>query len=330
MSDSPKRPHKAPRVPSGPGPAPHDPMKWTEEEPSTRASETTITAAIPALARQTVRAILTVISGASAGRVHSITDGTTVIGRGREAQVRFDDAGVSRAHARMTPLGGGRYVLEDLESTNGTFVGGQRIERAELESGDRVNIGPHVTVSFSIVDSQAERMAHELYESAVRDTLTRAHNRRYFIERLGSEIAYARRHSTPLSLVLFDLDHFKRVNDAHGHLAGDAVLREVAALVARMIRAEDVFARFGGEEFVVLTRGISHEGAGRFAERLRSAIEKLEIVAEGANHKVTISLGYADISELEPSERNAEGLIRLSDERLYGAKTGGRNRACGE
>jgi two-component system cell cycle response regulator len=324
MSDRPKRPSKPPYGPSvRPG---H--TEWPEEEPSTRTTDATLATALPA--KQTVRAILTVISGASAGRVHSIGDGITVIGRAREAQLRFDDAGVSRTHARVTFLGGGRYLLEDLESTNGTFVGGERVQKAELGSGDRVNIGPHVTISFSIVDSQAERMAHELYESAVRDTLTKAHNRRYFIERLGSEIAYARRHSTPLSLVLFDLDHFKRINDAHGHLAGDAVLREVAALVTRMIRLEDVFARFGGEEFVVLTRGIEHEGAGRFSERLRAAIESLEIVAEGAEHKVTISAGYATVSELSPAERNAEALIRLTDERLYTAKTGGRNRTCGE
>jgi two-component system, cell cycle response regulator len=320
MSDRPKRP--SPPRPSY--------TEWTEEEPSTRTTDAAISTALPVAGKQTVRAILTVISGASSGRVHSIGDGVTLIGRGREAQLRFDDAGVSRNHARVSFLGASRYVLEDLDSTNGTFVGGKRIERAELESGNRVNIGPHVTVSFSIVDSQAERMAHELYESAVRDTLTKAHNRRYFIERLGSEIAYARRHSTPLSLVLFDLDHFKRVNDAHGHLAGDAVLREVAGLVARMIRVEDVFARFGGEEFVVLTRGIEHEGAGHFCERLRAAIEKLEIVAEGAEHKVTISVGYATVSELSPAERNAEALIRLADERLYTAKTNGRNRTCGE
>jgi two-component system, cell cycle response regulator len=326
MSDRPKRPSKPPHAAAGPRPSYAD---WQEEEPSTRTTETTISAAVPAMSKQTVRAILTVISGASAGRVHSIGDGVTVIGRAREAQLRFDDAGVSRTHARVSFLGGGRYLLEDLESTNGTFVGGKRVERADLESGDRLNIGPHVTVSFSIVDSQAERMAHELYESAVRDTLTKAHNRRYFIERLGSEIAYARRHATPLSLVLFDLDHFKRVNDEHGHLAGDAVLREVAALVARMIRVEDVFARFGGEEFVILTRGIEHDGAGRFSERLRAAIEKLAIDAEGAEHKVTVSVGYASVSELLPGERNAEALIRLTDERLYNAKTAGRNRTCG-
>jgi diguanylate cyclase (GGDEF)-like protein len=299
---------------------------WQEEEASTRSTEKMASARPVA---PTVRATLTVISGASAGRVHSIRDGVMLIGRGREAELRFEDAGVSRTHARVTYLEPGRYLLEDLESTNGTFVSGRRIERAELESGERINIGPHVTLSFAIVDSQAERMAHELYESAVRDTLTKAHNRRYLVERLGSEIAYARRHSTPLSLVLFDIDHFKRVNDAHGHLAGDAALREVAALVARMIRVEDVFARFGGEEFIVLTRGVELAGAGRFSERLRTAIEKLEIATEGVKVKVTISAGYASIAELAAPQRTAEGLIRLADERLYTAKEAGRNRTCG-
>ena len=122
-------------------------------------------------------------------------------------------------------------MLEDLRSRNGTFVGGRRVDRVELSSGDRIAIGSGVTLSFAILDAQAERMAHQLYESSVRDPLTRAHNRRYLVERLGSEIAYARRHKTPLSLIMFDLDHFKRVNDTHGHLTGDDVLRDVAALV---------------------------------------------------------------------------------------------------
>jgi two-component system cell cycle response regulator len=326
MIDRPKRPSNSPPAAAGERPSN---TEWEAEEPSTRTTETSIALPSGAPPRPSVRATLTVISGASAGRVHSIGDKVMLIGRGRETQLRFEDAGVSRAHARVTYLGPGRYLLEDLESTNGTFVGGRRIERAELESGERIAVGPNVTLSFAIVDSQAERMAHELYESAVRDTLTKAHNRRYLLERLGSEIAYARRHATPLSLVLFDIDHFKRVNDSHGHLAGDAALREVAALVTRMIRVEDVFARFGGEEFIVLTRGVEHAGAGRFSERLRAAIEKLEIVAEGATIRVTISAGYASVSELPAAQRNAEGLIRLADERLFTAKEGGRNRSCG-
>jgi diguanylate cyclase (GGDEF)-like protein len=149
------------------------------------------------------------------------------------------------------------------------------------------------------------------------------------VERLASEIAYARRHGTQLGLLLFDLDHFKRVNDTHGHLAGDEVLREVAALVSRMIRVEDVFARFGGEEFVVLVRGIEHENIARFAERLRAGVERLEIPAESVVLRATISVGFVSLGQLPEGERTAEGLLRAADERLYRAKTGGRNRTCG-
>jgi diguanylate cyclase (GGDEF)-like protein len=217
-------------------------------------------------------------------------------------------------------------VLEDLGSTNGTFVGGLRIDRVELRSGDRIHIGPKVSVSFAILDSQAELMTHQLYESAMRDTLTRAHNRRYLIERMESEIAYARRHATRLSLIMFDIDHFKRVNDAHGHLAGDEVLREVAALVSRLIRTEDVFARYGGEEFVVLARGIEHGNAARFAERIRTAVERLEIAGEDTVLRVTISAGVASLDELPEGSRESEVLFRVTDERLYKAKSAGRNR----
>jgi diguanylate cyclase (GGDEF)-like protein len=303
-------------------------VDWTDEEASTRATEATIAMPSPLGPNQGTRALLTVISGPNIGRVFSVREGETVIGRGREAHVRIDDAGASRAHAHIL-VDSGRYVLEDLHSTNGTFVAGRRIERVELTSGDRINIGSSVVISFAILDAQAERLAHQLYESSVRDPLTRAHNRRYLVERLASEIAYARRHNTRLSLVLFDLDHFKRINDTHGHLAGDDVLRDVAAMVSRLIRAEDVFARFGGEEFVILTRGISHANIGRFAERVRAAVERLEIASESTVLRVTVSIGVSSLDELTDKSRAAEDLLRLADERLYRAKTEGRNRVCG-
>jgi two-component system cell cycle response regulator len=304
-------------------------VEWPEEETSTRTTEATI--AMPSLMapRQSTRAVLTLVSGPNTGAVFSVRDGETSIGRGREATIRIDDPGASRRHARIVSGEGGRYFLEDLQSTNGTFAAGRRVERVELASGDRIHIGPNIVVSFSIVDAQAERLAHQLYESSVRDPLTRAHNRRYLVERLASEIGYARRHTSGLSLILFDLDHFKRINDTYGHLAGDDVLREAAALVTRLIRAEDVFARYGGEEFIVLVRGISHANVGRFAERLRMAVERLEVASENTVLKVTISVGYSSLDELPDERRSSEALMRLADERLYRAKTDGRNRVCG-
>jgi len=304
--------------------------EFQDEESSTRNTD----AAIPILApvAESTRAVVTVVTGPGAGRVFSVS-GEAVIGRGKEAHVRIDDGGASRAHARIY-ASGGSYVVEDLGSTNGTFVDGRRIERAELKSGDRIHLGPHIVLSFAILDAQAERITQQLYESSVRDPLTRAFNRRYLVERLASEVAYARRHKTALGLILMDLDLFKRVNDTHGHLAGDELLREVSATVQRMIRAEDVFARFGGEEFVLLVRGIEHVNVGRFAERVRSAVERLEVRAgaAGAVIKATISAGYASITELPSDDREQslpERMLRLADERLYLAKSAGRNRVRG-
>ena len=304
-------------------------VEWTDEESSTRTTDAHIAIVPPSSSLlQRTRAVLTVVSGPSMGRVFGLepTGEETIIGRGKEAHARIDDAGASRAHARILSSKDGVYTIEDLGSTNGTFVDGNRIERAPLHSGVRIHIGPNVILSFSIVDAQAERVAHQLYESAVRDPVTRAHNRRYLVERLASEFAYARRHRTHLALILFDLDHFKRVNDTHGHLVGDDVLREVSAAMQRLVRAEDVFARFGGEEFVLLVRGIEHVNVSRFAERVRQAVERLEIASEAMVVRVTISLGVASLEELASDQREADGLLRLADERLYKAKTGGRNR----
>jgi diguanylate cyclase (GGDEF)-like protein len=309
---------------------PEPPPEWPEEEASTRNTDAAI--ALPPITprAQHTQATLTIVSGPSTGRVFSIA-GVTVLGRGREADIRLDDAGASRAHARITPTDGNTYMLEHLGSLNGTFLDGRRIDRAELRSGDRIHIGPNIVITFAIQDAQAGKLANQLYESAVRDPLTRAYNRRYLVERLASEIAYAQRHRTPFGVILLDLDHFKRVNDTYGHLAGDDVLRDVAALVQRLIRAEDVFARFGGEEFVVLVRGIEHVNVGRFAERIRTAVENLEIAAAHGQViiKVSISAGYASLGELRPSDAAAESILRLADERLYRSKEGGRNRVTG-
>jgi diguanylate cyclase (GGDEF)-like protein len=301
---------------------------WPEEESSTGLAEGNL-AAQPPQSKARTRALLTVISGPSAGRAFSVGDHETLLGRGKEAHVRLDDSGASRLHARIVAVEGGTYLLEDLESTNGTFVDGKKVDRVTLNSGDRIQIGPNISVSFAILDSQAEMLTHQLYESAMRDPLTKAYNRRYFVERVASELAFAQRHSGRLALIMFDIDRFKQVNDKYGHLAGDEVLREVSSLVARMIRAEDVFARFGGEEFVLLVRGIEHQNVGRFAERIRLAIEKLEIPVDNSVLRATISAGYVSLSELSDDARTIETLVRTADSRLYGAKEAGRNRTSG-
>jgi diguanylate cyclase (GGDEF)-like protein len=298
--------------------------EWVDAETSvTRPTETSLEAH-PAVIQHD-RALLTVLTGLNAGQVFTLDSDETTIGRGREAQIRVEDVGISRTHSRILRTMDGKFHLEDLSSTNGTFVGGRRIERSELQTGDRLQIGPNVVLRFAILDEAEEQLAHQLYEASTKDALTKAYNRKYFIERLAAEIAYAQRHLSPLSVVLFDLDHFKKVNDTYGHLAGDVVLRVVAAQVQRTIRTEDVLARYGGEEFVLLVRGIPHHNVAHFGERVRKAVDRLTVPWETYQLKATISVGVASISELD-ANATGEILLHRADERLYRAKSAGRNR----
>jgi diguanylate cyclase (GGDEF)-like protein len=181
---------------------------------------------------------------------------------------------------------------------------------------------------FAITDDDEEHLLRGLYESSVRDPLTGAFNRKHFSERLASEIAYAVRHRTELALLMLDLDHFKSVNDDFGHLAGDKVLRSVSGLVNRTIRIEDVFCRYGGEEFSVIARGIDAKGAVAMAERIRSIVETARVVHQDQWIPVTVSVG---VSTLLCCAGNNTGdqLISIADQRLYLAKLQGRNRVVG-
>jgi two-component system cell cycle response regulator len=297
--------------------------EWIDSDTSvTRPTETSIE--LPPAVSTRDRALLTVLSGLNAGQVFTIDTAETIIGRGRDVAVRIEDVGISRAHSRIVRTMDGKFVIEDLRSTNGTFVGGRRVERSEIHANDRLQIGPNVVLRFGLIDEAEEQLAHQLYEASTKDALTRAYNRKYFVERLSAEVAYAHRHATHLSLVLFDLDHFKTVNDTYGHLAGDVVLRVVSAQVLRTIRTEDVLSRYGGEEFVILIRGIEHKNAAFFGERVRKAVERLAVPWENQILKATISCGVASLSECGENA-NGEQVLHLADERLYAAKSGGRN-----
>ena len=171
-----------------------------------------------------------------------------------------EDEGVSRRHARVTPVADGA-LLADLGSQNGTFVDGDKVSERVLKEGMKIRVGQTTVLKFARYDAVEEAAQRQLLESALRDGLTRAFNRRYFVERLGAEIRFAERHAQPLALLMLDLDHFKQLNDAHGHLIGDDVLRAVVGVLNDTLRAEDVLARYGGEEFAILVRGVNKENA---------------------------------------------------------------------
>ena len=272
------------------------------------------------------RGILTVTRGADVGRVVSLnTQGVTVLGRGESCTARFDDGSVSGEHGMILGMSG-KFVFQDKGSTNGSFVNDERVVAAHtLKDGDRLRLGATTTLRFSLVDEQEEAELKKVYQAAQFDALTGILNRRALEERLDSELAFANRHNTELSIVMFDVDHFKRVNDTFGHLGGDAVLRTVADLVKRSLRAEDTIGRYGGEEFVVILRGIDLANGYTVADRLREMIAMTPIQFEAHMIQITASGGVASL-RCTGDRRDRTTLLATADARLYRAKEGGRNR----
>jgi len=269
------------------------------------------------------RVVLLRMDGVAAGQVVSVTQFPFSLGRHPTNRLPIDDDSISRFHARFT-CENGEYFVEDLASRNGTFVQGKRVTRLQIRDDDWVQLGARVSFRFAVTDFRQEGLLRKLYESSTRDALTGAYNRRHFEDRLRAEIAFAVRHATDCALLLLDLDHFKRINDNYGHPAGDEVLRHLTSVAARTLRAEDVFARFGGEEFAVILRGSSTRGASRLADRLREALAVNHVHFEGREIPVTLSAGCAALSCC--AKPSAEELVGVADRRLYQAKQSGRNR----
>ena len=234
---------------------------------------------------------------------------------------------VSRRHC-LVSMSEETARVRDLGSTNGTFVNDCPVvgdEDALLAPGDRLRAGGAI---FKFLQGDhVEALYHEeIYRTMIVDGLTQAHNRRFLLEFLDRELARHQRHRRPLSLLLFDLDDFKRINDDWGHLTGDSVLRELADLVRARVRREDCFARWGGEEFAVALSETDPEAAQLFAERVRRLVEEHEFRVHGERVPVTISVGVATAP---PGLRDAESFLATADALLYEAKRQGRNRvAC--
>jgi diguanylate cyclase (GGDEF)-like protein len=269
------------------------------------------------------RGVLVRLDGDASGEVISIPRRGVRVGRSGRAQVHIPEPSVSREHARIVYEYGAYYVVDE-SSQNGTQVAGRRIVRAELRDGDLVVFGQRATYRFSLMDQTQEQVMRRLFESSTRDPLTGADNRRNMDSRLQAEIAFAERHSRPLSVILLDIDFFKAVNDRHGHPAGDEVLKAVAAVVRGQLRTEDAFARYGGEEFVIVLRDTALLQAALVAERVRERIAKTPIEMGSGTINVTVSAGCASLACCVGA--SIENLIGAADRRLYKAKRTGRNR----
>jgi diguanylate cyclase (GGDEF)-like protein len=229
---------------------------------------------------------------------------------------------VSRRHAHLDQRTGVWWCVDD-GSTNGSYVNDEQIMReSRLGNGDRIKIGPTIFKFLSGQDVEAQ-YHEEIYRMTIIDGLTQAHVKRYLLEALEKEIIRARRHARDLSLIMFDIDHFKKINDVHGHLAGDFVLKELARIVQGRIRRDEVFARYGGEEFSIVLPETNLEGAKSLADGLREKVEQSRFVFQNENISVTISIGVAMLGD---NDRTSQDLIKHADQKLYDAKRGGRNR----
>ncbi len=267
---------------------------------------------------------LVIIYGDDLGRRVPLGPEPTIVGRSSKCDVQLDQESVSRNHARISRQRS-NYVIHDLGSTNGTYVNDELVDEVVLRDGDQIKIGR--TIFKFIVSGNMEAQYHEeIYRLMTVDGLTEMHNKRYFNEAIEREASRSRRYQRTFSLVLFDIDHFKHINDTFGHLAGDSVLRQLGALVRTRVRRDDVPARTGGEEFAVICPEVSREGALQLAEKLRAAIEAGSFRFEGTLIPVTISAG---IAEWSPEIDDPQDLVKRADEKLYEAKRSGRNRIAG-
>ncbi|MFS8822027.1 diguanylate cyclase domain-containing protein [Synechococcus sp. W60.2] len=269
--------------------------------------------------REPVGAFLTVLWGANMGMTFPLGE-TAVVGRSSQADIQLWDHAVSRQHCRLEREGG-TYILTDLGSLNGTYVNWQRVTRLPLADRDRIQLGNSL-LQFAYYDRLEEAFFFQVAAAALYDPLTGLHNRRFFLEHLQREMAFARRHSFPLHLLYLDLDNFKLINDRWGHLAGDQALIQVARQLQDQVRQEDLLARMGGDEFALLVRGIPDSQILQLAGRLQQAVQSLPLQG---GIPLTCSIGVASLLRL-PAETSAQSFLAAADQALYQAKRQGGSR----
>lgn len=269
-------------------------------------------------------ACLVVIYGLELGKKFNLTRPQMIIGRSSKADVQIDQEAVSRNHCKIINTGNA-VLLRDMGSTNGTYVNDEMVDEYVLRDGDFIKVGRCIFKFLS--GSNIENAYHEeIYRLTTVDGLTQIFNRRYFIETLEREIGRAMRYRRDLSLIMFDVDRFKLVNDTHGHLAGDHVLKHLASVVRARIRREDVLARYGGEEFGIILPEIDNYNAMQFAEKVRRLIEQADFRFEDVVIPVTVSVGVASLrGEVE----DVLEFVKAADDNLFAAKDAGRNRVIG-
>jgi diguanylate cyclase (GGDEF)-like protein len=282
---------------------------------------TTVESVTGGVSRRRGDACIVVIYGPELGKRAALGRGVFQIGRSSKNELPIDQESVSRHHARIVPVSRA-YYIEDLGSTNGTFVNDELVTRHQLKDGDQIKIGRSILKFMSGTNIEAN-YHEEIYRLMTVDALTQTYNRRYFNEALEREYNRAARYKRDLSLCIFDVDHFKKINDVHGHVAGDHVLRLLAQEVKPRLRQQDILARVGGEEFAALLPEVNAEGAMITGEKIRKIVEATAFTFEQMPIPCTVSVG---VTTLDARSESSTALYQIADTALYQAKDAGRNR----
>jgi len=294
-------------------------VPMSRKDASSSTTQRTVLSTGPRRTEQKTACVV-VIHGEGLGKRIDIAERTIVVGRSPESDLCIPHPSVSRKHCELwRELD--RYRVRDLQSTNRTRVNDSIVDETDLSDGDHITIGETI-LKFISHSSVEARYHEEVYQLATHDALTELCNRRHFTELADKELSRAHRHARPLVMAILDLDHFKPINDRYGHIAGDAVLRQFSDILRAHVRADDIAARIGGEEFAVLLPETSIEEGQRFADRLRNAVADAEFRPGGEPRRITVSIGLA---AMEPQRDTRSALMRAADTALYRAKEEGRN-----
>lgn len=268
------------------------------------------------------RACLVQYSGVPLGKRYVLETEKLVAGRSPDNSIVLNDQSVSRQHAKFS-LTGDRVEVEDLGTTNGTYVNDRKIaQKTPLGDGDIIRLG-NILLKFYAHNNIDNVFHDKIYRAATIDAGTQIFNKKYLLESLDVEFKSAQAYQKPLSLIYYDLDFFKKMNDTNGHNAGDFILKECAVVVSKVIRKDDIFGRFGGEEFCIILPGTDAKTALDLAERIRKAVDAHVFHFDGKALKQTLSIG---ISQMTRAMQMPKDLLDEADQKLYKSKTDGRNR----